>query len=318
MGRFHVAKRYGIFRHPAVRHHIAQLDAEQDCQQIVALLSSYEFPIDIQHALELALLYTYASPKVSRLLDRTREFADHGQKRYDDTKILIGLMLESGWDGAFGRQAIERINQTHSHYRIYNDEFLFVLWTFIDFPIRWTQQHSHRPMTAHEQAAWFNFWVGIGERMNIEAIPSSKAAFDQWIPLYRMREFHYDAANQRVTDATTRIIEHWLPRPLQPLVKWGVSGLMDQAFLYSVGYPNPSGLQKNLCHWTIKAYCTLRQPIFWPGYPMTSSQTTDRYARQQRQAIDQIQPDRLRQIKRCNSHQHSYHGATPHAIDGIS
>lgn len=298
MGSLNVAKRYGVFRHPAVRQQIEQLDATQDCQQIVALLSSYEFPIDIQHALELALLYTYASPKISRLLDRTSEFAKHGQKRYDDTKILIGLLLESGWDGAFGQQSLARINQTHGHYRIYNDEFLFVLWTFIDFPIWWTSQFSHRPMTAQEQTAWFQFWVGIGERMNIQDIPTDKATFDQWMQVYRMREFYYDPANQRITDATTRIIENWLPEPLQPLVKWGVSGLMDQEFLYSVGYSRPSVLQKQLCHWSIKAYCTLRQPIFWEHYPIESSKTQDRYARQQLQAVDQIQPYRLEKSKR--------------------
>lgn len=298
MAHLNQGKRYSIFRQPSIRRHIATLDATHDCQRIVALLSSYEFPIDIQHALEVALLYTYASPKISRLLDRTGEFSQHGQKRYDDTRILIGLMLESGWDGEFGRKAIERINQTHSHYRIYNDEFLFVLWTFIDFPIRWTQQYSHRAMTAHEQTAWFNFWVGIGQRMNIQHIPATPAAFDDWLQSYRMREFYYDPANQRVTDATTRIIEHWLPQPLQPLVKWGVSGVMDPAFLYSVGYPQPSALQKHLCHWSIKAYCRLRQPIFWEHYPIQSSKTQDRYARQQLQAVEQIQPYRLAQIKR--------------------
>lgn len=298
MDSLNIAKRYGVFRDPAVSRRIQQLDAEQDCQHIVALLSSYEFPIDIQHALELALLYTYASPKISRLLDRTGEFSKHGQKRYDDTKILIGLLLESGWDGAFGQQALARINQTHGHYRIYNDEFLFVLWTFIDFPIQWSRQFSHRPMTTHEQAAWFHFWVGIGQRMNIEAIPANKAAFDDWIQSYRMREFYYDSANQRVTDATTRVIENWLPEPLQPLVKWAVSGLMDPEFLYSVNYPQPSPIQKNLCLWSLKAYCRLRQPIFWSSYPITSSQTKNRYAQQQLQAVDQIQPDRLSKIKR--------------------
>ena len=293
MGNLNVTKRYGLFRHPAVRQQIAQLDATQDCQKIVELLSVYEYPIEIQHALEIALLYTYASPKVSRLLDRTREFSDHGQKRYDDTKILIGLMLESGWDGAFGRQAIERINQTHSHYRIYNDEFLFVLWTFIDFPIRWTQKYSHLPMTAHEQEAWFNFWVGIGTRMNIEKIPASKAAYDDWMQNYRVREFYYDPANQRVVDATAKIIENWLPKHLQPLVKWAISGLMDTDFLYCVGYPTLNRVERQIFRLAVKSYCNLRQPLFWENYPMDSANTRNKYVREQLKAVDKIQPYRL-------------------------
>lgn len=291
-------KHYGIFRHSNVRQHITTLDAKQDCQKIVELLATYEYPIEIQHALEVALLYTYASPKVSRLLDRTREFADHGQKRYDDTRILIGLMLESGWDGAFGRKAIERINQTHSHYRIYNDEFLFVLWTFIDFPIRWTQKYSHRAMTEHEQDAWFNFWVGIGTRMNIENVPATKAAYDEWLQSYRMREFYYDPANQRVVDATAKIIENWLPKHLQPMVKWTLIGLMDEDFLYCVGYPKPNRVQRQLCQLAVKSYCNLRQPLFWENYPITSANTKNQYVRQQTKAVEQIQPYRLGQSKR--------------------
>ena len=207
-------------------------------------------------------------------------------------------MLESGWDGAFGRQAIERINQTHSHYRIYNDEFLFVLWTFIDFPIRWTQKYSHRPMTAHEQNAWFNFWVGIGTRMNIQQIPETKAAYDEWLQSYRMREFYYDPANQRVVDATAKIIENWLPKHLQPMVKWTLIGLMDEDFLYCVGYPMPNRLQQQLCRLAVKSYCILRQPLFWENYPITSANTKNQYVRQQTKAVDQIQPYRLGQIKR--------------------
>ena len=59
--------------------------------------------------------------------------------------------------------------------------------------------------------------------MNIEKIPASKAAYDDWMQSYRVREFYYDPANQRVVDATAKIIENWLPKHLQPLVKCRLS-----------------------------------------------------------------------------------------------
>ncbi|MEC7119377.1 MAG: oxygenase MpaB family protein [Pseudomonadota bacterium] len=293
MGSLNIAKRYWMFRQPAVRRQIEQLDAQQDCQHIAALLATYEYPYEFQHALELALLYTYASPKVSRLLDRTGEFAKHGQKRYDDTRILIGLLLESGWDGDFGRQALQRINQTHGHYRIHQDEFLFVLWTFIDFPIQWTLRYSQRAMTAHEQTAWFNFWIGIGQRMGLQDLPLDQAAFDEWQQQYQLREFYYDPANQRVTRATTHIIENMLPRPLRPVVNWMVSGLMNAEFLYAVGYPQPTSAQRWLCHGLLKAYSHVNIPLFWMSYPVLVSRANDPYAKQQLKAIHQIQPMHL-------------------------
>ena len=181
-------KKWGFLRNAQVRQHIATLDPIRDCQEIVQLLATYEYPYDTQRALELALFYTYGSQSVSKLLDKTREFANDGQKRYDDTRILIGLFLESGWEGDFGRQAIARINRTHSHYSIYNDDFLFVLWTFIEFPIRWSKQFAYRAMTAHEQKAWFHFWHEVGTRLNIQHIPANKKAFDDWVKHYETRE----------------------------------------------------------------------------------------------------------------------------------
>ena len=70
------------------------------------LLSAYEFPFDMTRSLEIALFHTYGSRSVSRLLDRTAQFSRHGQKRYDDTNLLIASFMEAGWDGAPGAQAI--------------------------------------------------------------------------------------------------------------------------------------------------------------------------------------------------------------------
>lgn len=151
------AKKWGVLHNSAVRREIKSLDAERDVQRIVHLLGAYEFSWDLNRALELALFYTYGSKPVSKLLDRTGEFERHGQKRYDDTALLIGYFIEFGWDGDFGRRAIERMNRSHGHYRIRNEEFLFVLWSFIEFPIRWTDCHGRRRMSPHEKRAWFNF-----------------------------------------------------------------------------------------------------------------------------------------------------------------
>jgi len=53
-----------------ITRRIAELDPERDCQEIVYLLQSYEFPWDYEHALEFALFRTYAVPAISRLLLR--------------------------------------------------------------------------------------------------------------------------------------------------------------------------------------------------------------------------------------------------------
>lgn len=289
-------KRWGLCRNPQIRQQIAQLDVQQDCQTIVRLLAQYEFPHDIQHALELALFYTYGSRSVAQLLHKTGEFARAGQKRYDDTRILIGLMLESGWDGNFGRQAIARMNQTHGHYRIHNDDFLFVLWTFIDFPIRWSTRYSHRAMTPHEQQAWFYFWVGIAERMNLQDIPLTKADFDAWVRRYEWCEMWPSDANHAVANQTAAIMEAWLPQPLRPVVKMAVRGLMDDHFLYAIGYPTAPTWLKHISRLGLKAAMRLYIPAFWQDYPLEAVKSRNAYDQQAIRAVHHVAPERLKRL----------------------
>lgn len=229
----------GILHQPAVRREIAALDARADCQRIAHLLTAYEFPFDLTRALEVALFHTYGSRSVSRLLDRTGQFQRHGQKRYDDTNLLISHFIEAGWDGDAGARALARMNAIHAHFRIPNDDYLFVLWTFIDFPIEWMDAYGWRPFTAHEREAWFHYWCGIGQRMGITSIPATKADYDTFIAGYEAREMVRDEASTRVADATVAVMAGWLPAPLRPLVKPAAACLVRPQFRRAVGYADP-------------------------------------------------------------------------------
>ena len=212
-------RRLGFLHDRRVAKEIAGLDAKADCQRIAMLLSACEFPLDTTRALEVALFHTYGARRVAALLDRTGEFDRRGQRRYDDTRVLIERFVQLGWDDVHGAQALARMNAIHAQYKIRNDDYLFVLWTFIDFPIDWFRSFGWRRMTAHEERAWFNFWVGVGERMGITDIPSAKPDFDAFVEAYEAKEMIPSAAAARVVEATMRIVEGWLPRFLHPLVR---------------------------------------------------------------------------------------------------
>lgn len=288
-------KRFGFMPNPAVAREIAALDAQRDCQRIVHLLTAYEFPWDITRSLEIALFYTYGSDTVSTLLDRTREFSDHGQKRYDDTRLLIAHFMESGWDGDFGRRALARINETHGNYRIPQDDFLFVLWTFIEFPIRWAARYGWRAMTAHEQAAWLNFWQGIGERMGLRDIPASKLAFDAFVRDYRARHFVPDAASARVAEATLDILRGWLPRPLHGLVAPVVAGLLDAEsdFLAAVAMkPAPAAL-RHAVEGSLRGLARVKRLVAIGAYPTLLAGAPNRTYPGNRYEIEELQPAHL-------------------------
>ena len=89
---------------------IQQLDPERDNMKIMYLSFGYEFSWDSIRSLEIALHRTYCAPRISALLDRTGEFRQRTQRRYDDTSLLVAEMCKWGYLEGRGKEALERMN----------------------------------------------------------------------------------------------------------------------------------------------------------------------------------------------------------------
>ena len=143
-----------------------------------------------------------AYPASPGCCDRTGEFYQHTQRRYDDTSILVAEMCEWGYETGRGKAALERMNWAHGHFKIANDDFLYVLSTFIYEPIRWIDAFGWRPTCRNERLAYYYFWREIGTRMGIADIPPSYEAFEAWSRDYERAQFRFADTNQRIGSAT--------------------------------------------------------------------------------------------------------------------
>ena len=227
----------------AIRRQIAELDPVSDHQTIVQLTLRDGFLWDFVRSLELALFRTFAAPPVGQLLHRTGEFERNGQKRYDDTALLLLTILRDGYDSPAGAAAIDRMNRSHGHYRIANDDFLFVLSTFVIDPIQWIEQYGWRPLTDAEKQSLFLSGRGIGQRMGIRNLPDTRAAMEAHSWAYVARVFEHDTANAAVADGTIAIVQGWLPPGLRWAVRPVAASLLDPATRQGVGMaPPPPGL----------------------------------------------------------------------------
>ena len=224
---------------PRALDQILRLDPERDHQRICYLSACVEFPWDTTRSLELALFRTYCVPRMTELLVATGEFARPAQKRYDDTVLILAELLESGYDSERGRAAQRTMNRLHGRYPIRNEDFLYVLSTFVYEPIRWNARFGWRPLTEQEKLAGFHFWRVIGRRMNIHAIPESFEAFERYNVEYERREFRYADSNRVIADATRALFANWFPAPLGPLVDAAIYALLDEPVLDAFGYPHP-------------------------------------------------------------------------------
>jgi hypothetical protein len=221
---------------------IRRLDPDRDHQRIVFLSTCFEFPFDTTRALEFALFRSFASPRVSALLDRTGEFAHRAQKRYDDTDIIVSELMEWGYDSERGRRALARMNQLHGRFSIANDDFRYVLSTFVYEPIRWNARFGWRPMCEQEKLGLFWFWREVGARMNIREVPPDFAAFEEFNRRYEREQFRFAETTQRVGTATREIFVGWFPRPFALVVRSSIYALLDDPLREAFGFPRASRL----------------------------------------------------------------------------
>lgn len=260
----------------AILDEIQTLDPVTDHQRIMFLSTCYDFPFDTTRSLEFALLRTFCVPSISRLLDHTGEFQHRTQRRYDDTDILISHLIEHGYHSDQGRRAIEKMNQLHGRFTIRNDDFLYVLSTFIYEPIRWNQRYGWRPLCTAERESYFLFWRAVGQRMGIREIPSTSGEFEQFNRDYERRHFRYSETNERVGTAIREMLVSWFPRPLTPLSRDVIHATLDEPLLEAFGFPPPRKATRWLVHFSLQLRAKLLRWLPPRRHPRLRTQHTYR------------------------------------------
>jgi hypothetical protein len=218
---------------------IRRLDPVADHRQIVHLDVCYEFPWDTTRSLELALFRTFAVPSIAALLDSTGEFGRAAQKRYDDTDLILSTIVEAGYDSEDGKRAIRQMNRIHGRFEISNEDFLYVLSSFVYEPIRWNARFGWRPLIEAERVATFEYWREVGRRMAIREIPASYEEFERFNEEYERREFRHTEASQRVGSSTRDMFLAWFPGLPRRFGSQAIYALMDDRLLAAFGFPQP-------------------------------------------------------------------------------
>jgi len=219
---------------------IRGLDPVADHRRIVYLDVCFEFPWDTTRSLELALFRTFAVPSIAARLNSTGEFGRAAQKRYDDTDLILSTIVEAGYDSEEGKRAIRQMNRIHGRFEITNEDFLYVLSSFVFEPIRWNDRFGWRPLIETEKLATFEFWREVGRRMAIRDIPDRYDEFQRFNEEYERREFRPTGEARRVGAATRDMFLAWFPGLPRRLGAPAIYALMDEPLLEAFGFPRPS------------------------------------------------------------------------------
>lgn len=219
---------------------IESLHPEKDAWEIIRLSLFYEFPWDFNRALEFALYKTYATPSVVNVLHRTKELENHTQKRYDDTDILLSEIIENGLKEGRGKQALEQMNKIHAAFKISNDDYIYVLSTFVFDTAFWINRYGYRKLTSNEELAGYYVWKEIGEHMHIHSIPDSIFKLKKFHDDYEAQNFIYTEVNAKVAKATENLMLSWvLPSSLFELGRPVLHAVMEPHLLKAFNYQEP-------------------------------------------------------------------------------
>jgi hypothetical protein len=228
--------------------HIAGLDPETEYEQIYRIMTTHEFPWDMNQSLSFALYRTYAVPGIGRLLKRTGEFTERTQKRYDDTALILDTVLEHGLASEPGRAAIRRMNQMHGAYPISDDDKRYVLCTFVTSPIRWIDRYGWRRLTELEKTASANYYRVLGGLMGIKELPATHQEFAAFLDRYESEHFGFDDGGLAVSEATLKLMATFGPNRFAPraAVTRFAKALMDDPLLDAFGYRRPAAWERRL------------------------------------------------------------------------
>ena len=216
---------------------IQSLDPEVDHDEILRLTARFEFPWDYVQGTSIAFMRDYGVPSIAALLDRTREFEDHGVKRYDDTILIGDEATLDGIDSPRSHAALRRLNRIHGHYDISNDDFAYVLATTIVGPVRWIEAYGWRPLDPHELVAITRVTTRFGELMGIKGLPTTYDGYLTLLVDHERRHFAHTPAATRLAGASIRIAREVAPAPMRPMVRRVTIAVMDEPLREALGLP---------------------------------------------------------------------------------
>jgi hypothetical protein len=191
-------------------------------------------------------------PSIAELLDSTGEFTLRSRKRYDDTDLLISTFAEHGYSTRAGRAAIRRINQIHGRFAIANEDFVYVLSTFVVEPFRWNERFGWRRALEAERLAQLHFWRAVGRLMNIADIPETYGEMERFNAEFERSRFAYTDAGHRVALAMLDMFVGKVPGLPKRLGTRGVCALLDEPLLAALRLPRPTAAERRAVEGALK------------------------------------------------------------------
>ncbi|KAJ3406056.1 hypothetical protein HDV05_006186 [Chytridiales sp. JEL 0842] len=216
----------------------------ENVHKIFYTVSFLEFPFLSNLGITFGILRSNAIPSISNILSKTGELGSgdvvvQGSRRFDDTDLLLREFMENSLSTERAKLALMRTNALHSHYKIQNRDYLYVLSEFIGGPIRWIEKYGYRKLEPFEKEAIYLYWREIGIGMNLKNIPATYEEMKAYNAAFEEKHMLPAASNAKVVEGAMSLFVSSVPPSLRGAVKHVMYSMCDERLRLALGFPNP-------------------------------------------------------------------------------
>lgn len=223
---------------------IESLDPKTDFREITEL-----FYTDFQSVMLVqgvsGFLFTFAAPRMSRILKASKQVEHHTAKRYLDTSLLTGAVMKNGLGPGEGRDAARRVNAMHRQYDIDPKDFIAVGCDVPVMSLELAERFGWRPVTdAEREALVIHYNLEARAFGSHQPIPDTIQRVRAFWEEYLDTELAFEPQNKELSDALLKFIPTLVPAVLRPVINAIVTAQVDPRVLKACGLPVPSRARK--------------------------------------------------------------------------
>lgn len=220
-----------LFTHPdryARRDELSLLDPYKEFQRIYRDDTLLEFGSDTKLGLNLAFYRAFAIPRIAEVLACTGEIASRPDKRSADTGLLMYELIDAGFNDPRSIQVVSMLNRMHRKWEIQDEDYLYILATFIVVPSRWINERAWRQLTVVEMEAATAFYRELGRRMRISNLPQSYGEADRYLRAYEATHLAPSQAGLALMQSARHVFANRLPAAIRKHSDALLAALLDE------------------------------------------------------------------------------------------
>ncbi len=211
-----------------------------EAHAIYRQMALYDMAFEVQFGLEMSFVRTLAVPSIAKVLMGTGEILARPLKRSLDTALMMYELIDSGPDGPRGRAVIRMINQMHRAVPITEDQYSYVLTTFIVPAVRFMDSYGWRPSTEREKEAVTVFYRRVGQLMGLRWLPGSYEEAVAYLDSYEEANLAPSPEGASLMQATQGALVTRMPRGARWASPTLVRLMLDDRLCEALSLQRPS------------------------------------------------------------------------------